>query len=96
MSPYSRGLFPEAADICAGWDFLQAAGSEDLCFLETEDPAPWMSKANKIILFCWNRAYPFDLQFPRKQLFGSWQLVRAEDFPGNSHDRITMEVYEKC
>lgn len=96
MAPYSRVLFPESADIYAAGDFLRAAGKSDLCFIEREDPEPWLQKADTVVLFCWNRAYPFDLQFPKERMSDGWKLVAAEDFPGNSHGNITMEVYEKC
>jgi len=93
IAPYSRMLF---ADIGSGYDILTVAGRDDVCFLETEAVEPWLEQAEQIVIFCWNRAYPFDLQFPRWRLAHGWRLVASEDFCGNSHERVTMEVYEKC
>ena len=28
------------------------------CFFEDVDPAPWLSKAEKVVLYRWNRIYP--------------------------------------
>ena len=50
-------------------------------------------KIEKIVLFRWNRHYPADVHF---QFPGKWHLVQTEDFPGSSHEKITMEVYERC
>lgn len=96
MAPYSRGLFPKNGEIYAADDFLRSAGNNDLCFIEREAADPWLCKADTLILFCWNRAYPYDLRFPLDRLTDGWKLVATEDFPGNSHERITVEVYEKC
>lgn len=96
MAPYSRPLFPSDAEIWTGEDFLEKAGESDRCFVETEPPEKWLERAHAVVVFCWNRAYPSDLKFSKAQLKNGWQLVSAEDFPGNSHERITIEVYKKC
>ena len=45
-------------------DFPGRAGSGELCFFEDTDPAPWLDKAESILLYHWNRRYPADLYFP--------------------------------
>ena len=62
-------------------------------FLELEDPQPLLEKAGKVAVFHWNRHYPSDKKFPMQWLRSHGALVCREDFPGNSHDKITLEVY---
>ena len=95
MAAYSRSLFPQEAAVCADDDFSETAAPGDRCFLELCDPAPWLEKAQQIVLFRWNRTYPYDLRFPMEQL-KNWQLVSSREFCGHSHERITQEVYRKC
>ena len=96
MADYSRSLFPADADLYAGEDFLENAAPEDRCFLEISDPAPWLHRAEEIILYRWNRSYPYDNRFPLEQLDSGWELAETLDFQGNSHEKITREVYRKC
>lgn len=45
----------------------------------------------KIILYHWNRKYPADQFFPI-DLTG-WKLSETAEFSGNSHEKITKEIY---
>lgn len=99
LSPYSLPLFgalPRAPALLAGEDYLARAAGEDLCFAEREDLAPWLDRADKLVLFRWNRTYPFDLRFPLEELEKHWVLTGTTDFPGSSHEKITEETYEKA
>ena len=51
---------------------------------------PWIEK---IILFKWNRNYPGDFFFDIDVTSNHWILQESKDFPGSSHEKITMEVY---
>lgn len=93
MNRYSAQLFPEDATFRREDSFLQLAGDGDYCFVECEDPTPYLDRVEKIVLFHWNRDYPADLYFPRCALREQWHLTETVDFPGNSHSKITMEVY---
>lgn len=90
MSPYSAKQFD--ADIYAGEDYLSGAQDGDWCFVENGDYQAFADKAERIVLFQWNRDYPADLYF---KFPGQWHLVSTEDFPGTSHEKITQEVYEQ-
>ena len=99
LSPYSAPLFrdlPRAAALLEGESCLERAVGEDLCFIEWEDPRPWLDRADKLVLFRWNRTYPFDLRFPLEELDRHWVLTGRADFPGSSHEKITEEWYEKA
>lgn len=89
MSPYSAKQFQEA--VYAGEDYLSGAGAQDWCFAEDDGYLAVLHRVNKVVLFRWNRAYPADRFF---QIPDGWRMTAQEDFPGNSHEKITMEVYE--
>ena len=91
MSDYSARQFAEP--VYRGSDYLSGAKEGDWCFAENQDYTGFSEKIRKIVLFRWNRHYPADARF---QFPGKWSLVRSEDFAGSSHEKITMEVYEKC
>lgn len=93
MHPYSVPLFPEGTALQAEESFLERAKPEDFCFLENADIRPYIHRVDELILFRWNRKYPFDFSFPFEECFKGWRKISSEDFPGNSHDIITMEVY---
>ena len=72
-------------------DFALKASRGEYCFLEFSAPAQYEEKAEKLILYRWNRRYPSDLKFDID--LGSWSLETSCDFVGSSHDTITKEVY---
>lgn len=91
MSAYSYKLFsPAPENIRAAEDFFTRAGKGELCFFEDADPAPWLAKAEQVILYRWNRTYPADRYFSMPP--EGWTLERREDFPGSSHEKISKEV----
>lgn len=92
MSEYTLSQFPDPPDnLRPAEDPLDRAGPGELCFVETEDPAPWAGRVEQVILYRWNRRYPADL-YCTLSLEG-WTLGRSEEFAGSSHEKITKEVY---
>ena len=93
VEPYSRSLFPASAPPLRTSDqpWIQA-GPEDLCFLELQDPFPALERADRLVVYRWNRRSPFDraLQLPP----AGWQLTAQNEFPGSSHKIITKEYYQ--
>ena len=69
------------------------AGPEDLCFLELTGPSPALERAERLILYRWNRHYPSDrkIALPPE----GWTLTGRTEFPGSSHDVITKEIYQR-
>ncbi|MBQ1224141.1 MAG: ribonuclease Z [Oscillospiraceae bacterium] len=93
-APYSEKLFATTdADLCFCPDYLDKAGEKDVCFVEKEDPAPYLSAADELIVYRWNKVYPADRFFVPED-FG-FRLANKTDFPGSSHDNIDREVYVK-
>ena len=94
MNAYSRKLFTDLTDINniqVDEEFLDK--SQSICFVENQDITPYLPKIDTLVLFQWNRDYPADFFFTVD--LSQWNLISTEDFEGTSHEKITMEVYEK-
>lgn len=91
VSPYSAKLFPKES-VCVDPDFQQKAGAGEYCFLEDLPTPEAYEQRESVILYHWNRAYPATVRFPRA-LLENMRLVGAEEFPGSSHEKISMERY---
>lgn len=97
MSHYSAALFSDFSipELVVADTFLQDAGKGEFCFVEDAALAPVEQRIEKLIIFKWNRTYPADRYFDLKLDQGTWHLTQSSDFVGNSHKKITMEVYER-
>lgn len=95
MNEYSAPLFAtvDHSRIVVKPDFLECAGPGDFCFVEDSALLPYEGKIDRIILYRWNRKYPADLYFDIPLSEHGWRLNESIDFPGNSHKKITQEVY---
>ena len=76
-------------------NFLTQAGAGEVCFVENISVASVAERVEQVYLFHWNRAYPGDLFFDLP-LEDGWELTLEEEFPGSSHETITLEVYERA
>ena len=83
MSEYSKGQLGETFNTC------ENINEADYIFIESSKDIPAV-EFEKIIVYRWNRKYPSDMVFDLKNR----QLVSSEEFKGNSHDKITKEVYQ--
>lgn len=93
VSPYTAGLFPDGlpAGVVSVPDPLAAAGPEELCFVEDGALAPWVARVSGLYVFRWNRVYPADRRLDID--LSGWRQELLEEFPGSSHDKITLERY---
>lgn len=85
--PCSIDLFPTAKTYTS--DGLLQTG--DYLFIENLKPDEYIMAAECIYLFRWGRVYPSDLKAPL-DMFSAMHCVSKEEFVGNSHEKITMEV----
>lgn len=92
INDFSKKLFDNYA-VNISDDFLEIAKDGDYCFVENADAD--IRKAEKVILYKWNRHYPSDKKFTFDLKKEGFSLVSTEDFEGSSHDKITEEIYCK-
>ena len=95
LNEYSAKLFADKTDklkICD--NFLSEAGDNDYCFVENVDITEHISDISQVIIYNWNRKYPSDLKFPKEAAVSGFKCVSVAEFSGNSHEKITEEVYE--
>jgi len=92
MNEYSAKLFSEDIGIVVSEDFLSIAKEGDFCFIENEDVPK--DNVEAYYVFNWNRRYPADRWFEFDEL--NFHLTSEEEFVGNSHEKITLKIYERC
>ena len=94
LNSYSKSLFDQVIiPLEVDDEFLQKAGNGEFCFVENADITQYTPKIEKLYLFRWNRHYPADLYFPLD--LGEFKQIARSEFTGNSHEKITLEVYER-
>ena len=94
INSYSESLFRGLeSNLIIDDDFLNNATKEDYCFVEDNNLKDFSEKIEKIIVYKWNRIYPSDLKLEIP--IQDWNLIDSFEFAGNSHDKITREVYLK-
>lgn len=89
ISPFSEVLFENFKDevsVCE--DFLQKG---NVCFVENEAISQY--EADEVIVYRWNRVYPADFYCDID--FSEYSLSGQVEFQGNSHEKITKQVYKK-
>ncbi len=95
MSPYSARDFDSLPDFVKAEEaYLEKAREEDWCFAEREDVSAVADAITKLAIYRWNRHYPSDRKFPMALFEDRWHLISRREFPGKSHDIITLEVYD--
>ena len=93
MRPYSAKLFPVQGSIRVTEQYLSDTCPGEILFLEDAVPENLMTNAKKLIVYRWNRLYPSDVRFPLDLLQRLGKPESSVDFRGNSHSKITREVY---
>ena len=70
--------------------FGEGNAVESAYFMEFCCEEEVLQKAESIVLYRWNRAYPADVKFTMPKGFA---LKEKSDFAGSSHEKITREEY---
>lgn len=93
MSNYSKKLFPDNGEIIVDDDFLAKSELGDFCF--AEKGIDTLEQAESVYVFLWNRSYPSDVKFGFDLEQEGFVLENTEDFPGSSHENITLNIYKR-
>ena len=94
VSEYSSQLFDTSKDNIIVDNSYTEAQAQDYCFVENVDINELQDNISKIYVYKWNRKYPSDVTFPAAML-DNYQLENVSEFEGNSHDKITEEIYTR-
>ena len=62
-------------------------------FIEEPSKIPPVDEIHELLLCRWNRSYPADAYLPFD--LNSFRCVEKNEFAGSSHERITVEHYQK-
>ena len=96
MNSYTASQFAEDGyEVVVDEDFLSNAPENAWCFVENRDLLPWIQNIQQVAVYHWNRRYPSDVKFPMDVLRSQWKRISDKEFAGNSHERITEEVYTR-
>lgn len=95
MRSYSQELFDGYKNIKVADDYLDKADTEDYCFVEDDKLAAYLEKADTIFVCRWNRRYPSDLKFENCLSIDKWSKSIIDEFKGSSHEKITIERWDK-
>ena len=93
MSSYSAKQFENTESIVIDYDFLNNANQGDFCFVENKEISS--ENVEAFYIFNWNRKYPADLFFTVDLKAEGFKKIKKEEFKGNSHDKITLEIYSR-
>lgn len=91
MSAYSAKLF-DGANVQVS---EAPSAQQDIYFLELKSPRDYITLANRVIVYRWNRHYPSDVRFDAKLSDFGFKLSESYDITGYSHEKITKEIYER-
>lgn len=92
MNEYSKNQFKDY-DVIVDNNFLFNASDNDFCFVEDQEIP--IKKVSTIYLFHWNRNYPADFFFNINLEKNGFKKIQSEEFSGSSHEKITLEIYER-
>ena len=96
ISDFSEFLFENSdISVMSVPNPLQVAGEGDFVFVENLSLKETIEKIDKLIIYNWNRKYPFDFSLDITPLEEGFRLSEKYDFKGKSHDKITKEIYVK-
>ena len=102
IHPFSEKLFISTNDqeekreseniqLVSDENLLENAKESEYCFIENVDLKSYIFKIERLILYKWNRRYPAD-QYLDIDL-EKWEKIESVDMSGNSHEKITREIY---
>lgn len=96
ISDFSESLFAESdISVMSMPNPLEIAGKGDFVFIENATLSDCVDRIKCLIIYNWNRKYPFDFSLDINPKEHGFSLVSSSEFKGYSHDKITKEIYQK-
>ncbi len=96
ISDFSAMLFNDSEISCIEVSNpLDSAKEGDYAFIENLHLKGYENKIEKMIIYKWNRKYPADFYIDVTPEMLGFDLKETYEFVGNSHEKITREVYAK-
>ena len=74
---------------------LDSSSNDVFAFIENLPLLPHVDKIQALVIYRWNRAYPYDTVLDIDPLKHGFKAPRVTEFEGKSHKIITKEVYER-
>lgn len=95
VSEFSLPIFSEnSSRVVAVSNPLAAAGSDSFVFVEDRSLLEYKKKITELLIYKWNRKYPYDLKLDINPEKEGMYLSESVDFEGNSHEKITRELWK--
>ena len=92
----SESLLSESdASVISVTDPLASADSGDFAFIEDRCILEYRDKISTLVIYRWNRKYPFDFSLDLNPRAEKMTLAESIDLKGNSHEKITREIWRK-
>ena len=96
ISDFSEALFAKSdISVMSVSNPLDSAEAGDYAFIENIGLKESLEKIKVLIIYKWNRKYPFDFSLDVEPEKCGFSLKESYDFKGSSHDKITKEIYVK-
>lgn len=96
ISPYSELLFEEYKDRVKVVDHpLDECPDGSMAFVEGQALRKHVDDIEELNVYKWNRLYPSDIKIDIDIRSSGFKMFAKYEFTGNSHDKITKEVYRK-
>ena len=74
----------------------ESCSDEDVLFCEKLSLMESLTRFSEVWIFRWNCVYPADVYFPIDEVREHFIMSESMDYAGFSHERITLEVYERA
>ncbi len=95
VSSYSLPLFSEnISRIISASEPLKEAKDGDFVFIEDKSLSEYKNRIKEIYIYKWNKKYPFDFKLDFSPELEGMHLVETVEFTGNSHEKITRELWK--
>lgn len=96
ISDYSEELFSvSGASVICVPSPLDTAPNDAYVFIENEHLSRYADKIDRLIIYNWGEAYPFDFKLDIDPQKDGFKLKSRREFVGNSHKKVTREDFIK-